>query len=392
MKQKSDHCRSPHKGSGPALFIAVAMLVVALPLTLFWSRSGPQQGAELVVSDALKRAQVVRAQFFWSSPPRRTRRKPIKRTIRKKPVQVVRPKRVAPTGTLEGAAAGDKTATRIVVFGDSLASGLWQGLAGSIGTEKKFQVLKKTKVSSGIVRDDFYDWGKVVDLVLKDQRVDIAVWMLGVNDGQSMRTKKAKLPPRSKEWMEQYRARVDKIIKAFQAKGTAVYWVGLPIMRSQRISGNVAFFNEIVRERVELAGARYVDIWDGFADQSGKYDAYGPDLAGKKRKLRQANGVHLTKRGNKKLAYFVAQAVRRDLEEFGTTLDGRQVIRQGSGRGGLVVGANGRGQRAISSNAILVGGDPASAGGPAPRNASVGATLRTASASGQGRGTAKADG
>ena len=338
---------------------------------------------------------MVQAQFFWpfsKRRKRRVRRTRIKRTLRAAPVPAVAAaQRAAASSSELGAAATlDKTATRVVVFGDSLAVGLWQGLANSIGTEDSFQVLKKTKASSGLVRDDFYNWSAVVEKVLETERVDIAVWLIGVNDGQEMRTKKGKIKPRSPGWNERYRARLDRIVKAFQAKGTAVYWVGLPIMRSQRVSSDVAYFNEIFRERMELLGARYVDVWDGFANEEGKYDAYGPDLAGEKRKLRRANGIHLTKRGNQKLAYFVSQAVRRDLKEFGTTLDGRQVIRQGTGRGGLVVGANGRSLR-VSSKAILVGGDPADEGQASqPLNTTTG--QRTASISGPLRSAAKADG
>ncbi|MHA1547116.1 MAG: hypothetical protein ACTSUY_11945, partial [Alphaproteobacteria bacterium] len=112
--------------------------------------------------------------------------------------------------------------------------------------------------------------------------------------------------------------------------------------------------------------------------------------SGVKRKLRRANGIHLTRRGNLKLAYFVSQAVRRDLEEFGTTLDGRQVIRQGSERGGLVVGANGQAVR-ISSKAILVGGEFAP-GAQGTQPGSTATTQRTASVANPSRSAAKSDG
>ena len=118
---RKSHQITPHlQGPGSRLVGAVAMLVIALPLTLYWSQRGPGPAPVLAVDpaivDALTGPQVLRAQFFWPFGGQRTRRSRIKKTIRKKPVQATQPKRVAPTGALVGPAQEDKTATRIVVF------------------------------------------------------------------------------------------------------------------------------------------------------------------------------------------------------------------------------------------------------------------------------------
>jgi len=63
--------------------------------------------------------------------------------------------------------------------------------------------------------------------------------------------------------------------------------------------------------RAERAGIVYVDIWDGFVDESGRYVSQGPDFEGQTRRLRTGDGVHFTKAGAVKLAQFVAQALRR---------------------------------------------------------------------------------
>ena len=73
----------------------------------------------------------------------------------------------------------------------------------------------------------------------------------------------------------------------------------------------MAYFDEIFRARAERAGIVYVDIWDGFVDESGRYVTQGPDFEGQIRRLRTGDGVHFTKFGAIKLAQYVAQDLRR---------------------------------------------------------------------------------
>ena len=67
----------------------------------------------------------------------------------------------------------------------------------------------------------------------------------------------------------------------------------------------------LYRERADKAGIAYVDIWDGFVDDQGRYTVQGPDFEGQTRKLRTPDGVHFTKAGAVKLASYVDQDLRR---------------------------------------------------------------------------------
>ena len=49
--------------------------------------------------------------------------------------------------------------------------------------------------------------------------------------------------------------------------------------------------NELYRERTEKAGIVYVDNWDGFVDEEGRYAVQGPDFEGQVRRLRAADGA-----------------------------------------------------------------------------------------------------
>src|SRR5262249_11385670 len=63
--------------------------------------------------------------------------------------------------------------------------------------------------------------------------------------------------------------------------------------------------------RAERAGVVYVDIWDGFVDESGKYSNFGPDYEGQMRRLRSSDGIFFTKSGAVKLAHYVEREIRR---------------------------------------------------------------------------------
>src|SRR5262249_29947792 len=59
------------------------------------------------------------------------------------------------------------------------------------------------------------------------------------------------------------------------------------------------------------AGITYIDVWDGFVDESGRFTLHGPDFEGQTRRLRVSDGVYFTKAGARKLAHYVEREVRR---------------------------------------------------------------------------------
>ena len=115
------------------------------------------------------------------------------------------------------------------------------------------------------------------------------------------------------KWAELYSKRIDSMIAALKSKGVPVLWVGLPAVYGTRSTSDMGYLDELYRERAERAGIIYVDIWDGFVDESGRYVSSGPDFQGQIRRLRTSDGAHFTKAGAVKLAEFVAQDLRRAL-------------------------------------------------------------------------------
>ncbi len=206
----------------------------------------------------------------------------------------------------------------VAVLGDSLGQMLAQGLSEAFENRPEVAILRKAKENSGLVRDDFFDWTKATrDLLASGEKIDFAVMLIGSNDRQPLRDANGSYEPRSPEWQAAYTQRIDTIAAMFRDKKIPLVWVGLPILRSERLSGDALAFNEFYRAYAEKAGATYIDIWEAFADEAGQYSAFGPDINGQTVRLRAADGVHFTKAGARKLAHFVEPEIRRNLDEAG---------------------------------------------------------------------------
>ena len=202
---------------------------------------------------------------------------------------------------------------RVVVLGDSLGDGLWSGLYRAFEEDATLEFMQRAKPSTGFARTDSYDWNAEVAGLLKTETYQIAVIMFGANDAQPIKSGKDWLKVGSEPWREIYGQRVEAFIKKLRAANLAVYWVGLPIMRSPGQSSDAEAMNEVFREKAFINGAKFIDTWNGFTDEAGRYSAYGPDMTGQVKRLRADDGVLFTMRGYLKLAHFVEKELRRDL-------------------------------------------------------------------------------
>jgi hypothetical protein len=120
-------------------------------------------------------------------------------------------------------------------------------------------------------------------------------------------------PFRSEKWEVAYIRRIDATIAAFKGAGVPVIWVGLPAQRGAKATQDSQYLNDIYKSRAEKAGIIYVDIWDGFVDEAGRFAAQGPDYEGQIRRLRTGDGVYFTKYGARKLAHYVEREIQRSM-------------------------------------------------------------------------------
>jgi hypothetical protein len=116
---------------------------------------------------------------------------------------------------------------------------------------------------------------------------------------------------REDRWVELYSKKIEEMIGVLKAKGVPVLWVGLPAVRGTKATADMLFLDSLYRDAAGKAGITYVDVWDGFVDEAGRFLQRGPDFEGQPRKLRADDGVFFTKAGARKLAHYVEREVTR---------------------------------------------------------------------------------
>lgn len=205
---------------------------------------------------------------------------------------------------------------RMLVIGDSLAMGMVDGLVEAFGSADSVQMPRRHRALNGLARAEFDEEIKSLEDPNWREPLHIAVVLTGVWDRAPLRNAAGRrIAVGSPEWRDLYVQRVDRVMKALKRKKAAVYWVSVPVTRRPDWNRDIELINEVHRERAFLNGFKYVDAYAGFVDETGGFNAYGPDLTGKMRLLREGDGVHFTQAGNRKLSHFVERLVRRDLTQ-----------------------------------------------------------------------------
>jgi hypothetical protein len=235
-------------------------------------------------------------------------------------------------------------AQNVLVIGDSLGEWLAYGLELVFAETPQIGIVRKIKPDLGLVRDDARldapEWSQAIkDLLPATEKPNAIVVMFGVNDRSPLRerapaTKASTAPPDSEhpppapvgpqrpppgatyefhteKWAELYSKRIDDMITALKARGVPIMWVGLPAIRGAKSTSDMSYLDELYRARADKADIAYVDIWDGFVDDQGRFVQDGPDFEGQTRRLRTYDGVNFTKAGAEKLGHYVEHDLRR---------------------------------------------------------------------------------
>jgi hypothetical protein len=201
----------------------------------------------------------------------------------------------------------------VLVVGDFMAAGLADALTDDYAQSARVKIVDGTKGSSGLVRDDFYDWPKEIGQIMESAKPSVVVVMLGANDRQAMTTGTAKEPPRSDAWTAEYVKRVEALTKAVRDRKVPLVWVGQPAFKYASMSSDMLAFDDIYQRVAEAAGGDYVDIWDGFVDENGAFRFTGPDVNGQPVRLRSDDGITLSKAGKRKVAFYVEKPLNKIL-------------------------------------------------------------------------------
>ncbi|MEZ5871086.1 MAG: DUF459 domain-containing protein [Nitratireductor sp.] len=204
-----------------------------------------------------------------------------------------------------------ENAVRILVIGDFMADGLADGLQQAYAENPNVVLVNAATGLSGLVRDDVVDWTVRTGELAEEHKPVAVVFLAGMNDRQQMRTSSGRFAKLSDEWKAEYEIRVEKIAKAVRDRNLPLFWIGLPPVNSGAMNSDYLVFNEIYRGKAEAVGGKFIDVWDGFTNAEGKFVNAGPDVNGQIVRLRNSDGINMTRAGKAKLAFYAEKELRR---------------------------------------------------------------------------------
>ncbi|MDH4414875.1 MAG: DUF459 domain-containing protein [Rhizobium sp.] len=207
-------------------------------------------------------------------------------------------------------------AKKVLVVGDFVAGALGDGLKSAFEDSPGVVVETRTNGSSGLVRDDFYDWPAQLPALVTEIKPSVLIIQIGANDRQQLVTPTGGLDFRTDPWFSAYGDRVVRLATVATETGVPVIWVGLPAFRPQTMTADALRLNTIYRSSIEKVNGEFVDVWEGFVDQEGRFIVTGSDINGQPVRLRGNDGIGFTPPGKRKLAFYVEKSVRRYLGDM----------------------------------------------------------------------------
>ena len=202
---------------------------------------------------------------------------------------------------------GDKL--RVAVVGDSLAAGLGVFMERVLRPAVT-RVTKQGRISTGLARQDYFDWPAAMRQIMDSYHPDLVVVMTGVNDNQGLQSPGGQLqtPIGTFEWPKAYEQRVEGFARIAVNRGAHVVWVGMPIVSDRKrwplFQRQNAIFKRVAARTPNMT---YVDVWDRFAQPDGGYSAYLND-GGKVELIRESDGIHFNGTGYEIVARAAVQA------------------------------------------------------------------------------------
>ena len=193
-----------------------------------------------------------------------------------------------------------KQGDSVLITGDSMMQ--YIGIAARQNYPKLgLKVLDLSKHSTGLLDKKSHNWAQVIkDTLAKNKDIKLLVMLIGANDpwGRSINGKFYEL--NSSEWREFYAGRVDEIYKIAKASNVKVLWLSLPCMKKTGYAKKIELLNEIYKSVNEQNGQIFINTSE-YLCQNDNFLTH-LNIDGKRSKIRQDDGVHISKIGSQILA------------------------------------------------------------------------------------------
>ena len=207
-------------------------------------------------------------------------------------------------------AVAERRPFRIGVFGDSFGDGLWVALYNQLPRREAFHVLRYAEQATGFTRYAQNDLEQKLAAQLAEGPVDVAVISFGANDTQGIFVDGRVAPLLSVRWQAEIGARITRYVKALQAQGATVVWVGLPLMRDASFDAQVQGLNAFYAGLMRDLGVAFIDTRGAAVDAQGHYASHLPGKDGVPWLVRAGDGIHMSMKGYRLLTDGLAQRLR----------------------------------------------------------------------------------
>ena len=193
-----------------------------------------------------------------------------------------------------------KQGDSVLITGDSMMQ--YIGMIASQNYPKLgLKVLDLSKQSTGLLYKKSHNWAQVIkDTLAQNKDIKLLVMLIGANDpwGRSINGKFYEL--NSSEWREFYARRVDEIYKIAKASNVKVLWLSLPCMQKTDYAKKIELLNEIYKSVSEQNGQIFINTSE-YLCQNDNFLTH-LNIDGKRSKIRQDDGIHISKIGSQILA------------------------------------------------------------------------------------------
>ena len=214
------------------------------------------------------------------------------------------PTTTAPTTAPPPPILGDVTVNdplRIWTGGDSLGEYVGSELLYRVADPGLSVVELDFTISTGLARPDYFDWpARFSEVMQRDDRPNVVVFMVGGNDDQDLRVDGERVDVGTPEWQAAYRERAATMMDIAAYPDVQMLWINLPPMRDDRRETISLEINNAIAAEAELRPwVRVVDIVDLFTGPDGGYEQFidAPDGSAT-RKARANDGVHITRQAS----------------------------------------------------------------------------------------------
>ncbi len=222
-----------------------------------------------------------------------------------------------------------ETPAKVYIAGDSDAGTFGPYLQEDLQKTGYATVTLDYKVSSGLARPDYFDWGERFNEQIAAVQPDIVIVTFGGNDAQGLRNLDKSWAveanpngDKEAEWRAEYGRRVGATMDYLAAGGRTLVWVGIPNDDNPDVTARMQVQDEVVKaEAAKRPNVLLVDTWSRFLSPSGGWAEYRVDpRTAEGKDVRADDGFHLNENGAEILALDILDVVLPELRKRGADL------------------------------------------------------------------------